>query len=82
METSPSTISPLFSFPLNFIVYLVQVSAILCHTVVPTSQVSSQGGLHLTLSPPISLYVLFLYYWEAFLLDQGSRERRNYGKEM
>lgn len=38
METSsPSTISPLLSLPPNFIIYLVHVSAISCHTAIPTS---------------------------------------------
>lgn len=78
---SPSEICALLSLPPNVIIYLVHVSAILCHTAILPSQVSSQDGLHFTVRPPISLYVLFLYYWEASSLTQGSRGRRNHGKE-
>lgn len=83
LETSPaSKTSILLSFPPNFIVYLVHVSAVLHFTAMPPSQLSSQHGLRWTLGPPISLYVLSLYYWKASLLDQGSRRKKNDGKEI
>lgn len=44
--TSASKTSTLLSFPPNFFVYLVDVSAVLCFTAMPPSQLSSQRGLH------------------------------------
>lgn len=76
----PAQLPPLFCLSPIFVVYLVNIPALLCYTAIPTSQLSSQNDLYLSFRPAVCTTYPFPLLQDS-LLDQGSRKRNSSHRE-